>query len=82
MDIPAIAKWIVNPDSTGCTDEEFAELIALIAKYRRDGNKTDPNLTVEDMKSVNTEEICNWFKECLDEILFSTEIDADAWWKK
>ncbi|MBQ7428400.1 hypothetical protein [Butyrivibrio sp.] len=81
MDLVKIAKWIVNPDSSGCTDIEFAELMALVSKYKKDGNKTDPELTVTDMVTMDIDAICNWFRDCLEEIIYSKDIDASAWWK-
>ncbi len=81
MNINESAKWLINPDGNGCTDEEFAELMALMAKFRKSGNDTDINLTVQDMLGFNIDEFADWIRECLKEIIRSPEIDSSAWWK-
>lgn len=81
MDVREVAAWLANVDSNGCTDEEFAEVFVLMNKMR-DENKTDVDITQEDMLQFNEFEFCSWLKFCLGEIIDSDEIDESAWWKK
>ena len=65
------------------SDEEFAEVFA---RYQVLRNSSD-NLKSEEMifgaeeMEIDTEDLADHIKTCLDEIIYSEEIDRGAWWK-
>ena len=79
MDKNEIAKWLSAGGENGASDVEFAETMVLLWKRQRN-DKSD--LTATDMKNFSTNDFCAWMKNCLDEIIFSEEIDSSAWWKQ
>lgn len=81
MDIREVATWLANIDSNGCSDVEFAEVFVLMRKIWETRNP-DYNLTKKDMEECDVENLTGWIASCLDEILFSDEIDRSAWWKE
>ena len=84
------ALWLtegVKPELTvieqGISDVDFAETLVLMYKMHNNfDNIENEKLTVEDMQNANTEAITNFVKNCLDEIIYSEEIDRSAWWKQ
>lgn len=68
-----IAAWLNNLDSEGATDEEFAEVFALM-DYSRNGrglpNMYDSNILI---KQMNVDAFCKHLKEILTEIQNTTE---------
>ena len=78
--IKEIATWLANVEGEGASDEEFAETLILAQKMRQTQNK-DTVLTADDMNNADTADISGHIKDCLDEILFSEEMDSSCWWK-
>lgn len=77
MDIREMAVWLTER----ATDEEFAEFFVLYYKIFKTGN-LDVELTKEDMANADIDEIVRYaIKNPIEEILFSEEVDASAWWK-
>lgn len=74
-----VAEWLINEDGNGATDEEFAETFAYMQRIFGE-NKEDIK-TPKDMMNIDTEELANWVKRCLDEIIFDSECNKSAWWK-
>ena len=77
MDIREMAVWLTER----ATDEEFAELFVLYNKMVKTGD-LDVELTKEDMVNADVDGIMKFIKDCVDEIIFSEEVDASAWWKQ
>lgn len=80
MNPKEVAEWLINEDGNGASDEEFAETIVYMQRIFK-GNKEDIK-TAEDMTKIDTKEFSIWIKDCLDEIIFGTECNISAWWKK
>lgn len=81
MSLSEIAAWLANVDSEGCTDEEFAETFVLMNKIKKE-ERNDVVVETEDMLNFNAKEFAEWLADCLDEIIFSEEVDQSAWWKQ
>lgn len=81
MNVSEIAAWLANVDSNGCTDEEFAEVFVLMYKMWKQTN-ADTTLETEDMLNFNAKEFGDWIGNCLNEIIYSEEVDQSAWWKQ
>lgn len=73
--------WLANIDGDGAGDEEFAEFFVRFYKIWKTNNKYI-ELTKEDMLNFNVLEFSKWISNCLNEIIFSDEIDSHCWWKK
>lgn len=80
LTIKEIATWLANVEGEGASDEEFAETLILAQKMRQTQNR-DTFLTADDMNNADTADISGHIKDCLDEILFSEEMDSSCWWK-
>ena len=78
FDFRDVAEYL----SQGCTDEEFAELFVLFYLMNKESKPKDVRITKEVMKSTSTDAIAAHIKAILNEIIFSEEIDPDAWWKQ
>lgn len=81
MDIREMAVWLANLDGNGATDEELAEFFVLYNKIIRTENP-DVEITKEDMLNADVNSIMNLIWNPIDEIIFSEEVDASAWWKQ
>ena len=81
MSTVELAQYLSSA-SGECSDEEFAELMVRIYRSLDDPKLATKPLTKEDMIGFNTDEFAKWIKNVLDEIIFSKEIDASAWWKQ
>lgn len=63
-----VAAWLNNSDSTGATDEQFAEVFALLEKMmygRRIAEIYDAEFII---KNMDVDHICNTLKTILIEI--------------
>lgn len=77
-----VSDWLNNSDGFGASDEEFAETFVLLYLKNQSHWKKAVSLSADDMKNFSTEKFAKWMKSCLDEIIFSEDIDTSAWWKK
>lgn len=77
MDIREMAVWLAER----AIDEEFAEFFVLYYKIFKTGN-LDVELTKEDMVNADVDSIMKSIKDSVNEIIFSEEVDASAWWKQ
>ena len=75
MDNREIAAYLIN-----LTDEEFAETFVLMKKMWKE-ERDDVALEKKDMLEFDIASFVRWLESVLDEIIFSEEIDASAWWK-
>lgn len=79
MDVKEIGKYLGDVTAGNCSDEEFAEAMVYIYRFAH-GN--DKDLTAAEMNSFDVKEFTKWLGDILDEIIYSTECDTSAWWKK
>ena len=72
-----IAKALNN-----ATDEEYAEVFAYLNRfYKAKGMVMDSNPLTQEEMDFNTSELTANINSNLKEIIFSEEMDANAWWK-
>lgn len=82
-----VAEWLFKGGEDGASDEEFVETFVALQKMRNDktlfSEKDIANVEIKatDIVNLDTEELCKWIKETLNEIIHSEEVDAEAWWK-
>ncbi len=80
INVKNVAKWLSGIDSDSASRVEFAETMVLFDKIRKTGD-TNVELTASDMINADTEVITERIKVLLNQVLFSEDVAADAWWK-
>lgn len=64
-------------------DVRFAETLVLMYKMQNNwDNRENETLNSTDMQNADPDAITGFIRGCLDEIIYSEEIDASAWWKQ
>ena len=76
-----MAAWLVNLDSEGASDEEFAEFV-ITAHKMHETNDPKTQITKDDMMHADTSAIASHVERCLDEIIFGEECAQSCWWKQ
>lgn len=81
MDVRTFIEWLLNIDSDGAGDEDFAVFFVLLYKAWKI-KYADP-VTEYDMRSFPIDEFTNWLNRSLHEIIDEdSECCPFAWWKK
>lgn len=67
-------------------DEEYAEFFVKLIKLIKidpDGTTLADEISIDesDMRNFNLEDVKKYITDALDEIIYSDDIDASAWWK-
>lgn len=76
MNVYEVAKYLYD----GCTDEEFAEVFVRYY-YMCKGYAEDRDLSADDMR-IDVDALMKDIRTAVDEIIYSDEIVASAWWKQ
>ena len=74
MDKYEVVNFLKN-----CTDEDFAEVFVRY-HYTCKGYAEDRDLSADDMR-IDVDALMKDIRTAVDEIIYSDEIDASAWWK-
>ena len=72
-------SYLIANNLDGLSDVKFAEVFAAYYKIHFKGKK-DGNIVQEDM-DFNIHDLVTHLEKCLNEIIYSEEMDKTAWWK-